>query len=66
MLRTYLIVNKHRLTKAVNVGKTTQHIESMQMKTVVKYIFVYILVICCATNRKVAGSIPAGVIEIFH
>ena len=20
---------------------------------------------CCATNRKVAGSIPAGVIEIF-
>ena len=21
---------------------------------------------CCATNRKVAGSIPAGVIEIFH
>ena len=21
---------------------------------------------CCATNRKVAGSIPAGVIGIFH
>ena len=21
---------------------------------------------CCATNRKVAGSIPAGIIEIFH
>ena len=21
---------------------------------------------CCATNRKVAGSIPTGVIEIFH
>ena len=21
---------------------------------------------CCATNRKVAVSIPAGVIEIFH
>ena len=21
---------------------------------------------CCATNRKVAGSIPGGVIEIFH
>ena len=21
---------------------------------------------CCATNRKVAGSIPAGVIRIFH
>ena len=21
---------------------------------------------CCATNRKVAGSIPDGVIEIFH
>ena len=21
---------------------------------------------CCATNRKVAGSIPAGVTEIFH
>jgi len=21
---------------------------------------------CCATNRKVAGSIPAAVIEIFH
>ena len=21
---------------------------------------------CCATNRKVAGSIPAGVIVIFH
>jgi len=21
---------------------------------------------CCATNRKVGGSIPAGVIEIFH
>jgi len=21
---------------------------------------------CCATNRKVAGLIPAGVIEIFH
>ena len=21
---------------------------------------------CCVTNRKVAGSIPAGVIEIFH
>ena len=23
-------------------------------------------VLCCATNRKVAGSIPAGVIGIFH
>jgi len=22
--------------------------------------------ICCATNRKVAGSIPAGVIGSFH
>ena len=22
--------------------------------------------LCCATNRKVAGSIPAGVIAIFH
>ena len=21
---------------------------------------------CCATNRKVAGSIPAGIIGIFH
>jgi len=21
---------------------------------------------CCATNRKVSGSIPAGVIRIFH
>ena len=21
---------------------------------------------CCATNRKVAGSIPDGVTEIFH
>ena len=21
---------------------------------------------CCATNRRVAGSIPAGVIGIFH
>jgi hypothetical protein len=21
---------------------------------------------CCATNRKIAGSIPAGVIGIFH
>ena len=21
---------------------------------------------CCATNRKVAGSIPAGIIQIFH
>jgi len=21
---------------------------------------------CCATNRKVAGSIPDGVIRIFH
>ena len=21
---------------------------------------------CCATNRKIAGSIPDGVIEIFH
>jgi len=21
---------------------------------------------CCATNRKVTGSIPAGVIGIFH
>ena len=21
---------------------------------------------CCATNRKVAGSIPDGVVEIFH
>ena len=21
---------------------------------------------CCATNQKVAGSIPAGVIGIFH
>jgi len=21
---------------------------------------------CCATNRKVAGSVPAGVIGIFH
>jgi len=22
--------------------------------------------VCCATNRKVTGSIPAGVIGIFH
>ena len=21
---------------------------------------------CCATNHKVAGSIPAGIIRIFH
>ena len=59
-------MNKHRLTKTVNVDKTTQHIESMQMKTVVKYIFVYILVMCYATNQKVAGSIPPGVTGIFH
>jgi len=26
----------------------------------------FILLGCCATNRKVAGSIPNGVITIFH
>jgi hypothetical protein len=33
------------------------------------YIYIYIVVQClryCATNRKVAGSIPDGVIGIFH
>ena len=26
----------------------------------------YLLISCCATNRKVAHSIPDGVIGIFH
>jgi len=40
------------------------------------YIFVFLFIpvgtavaqwlTCCATNRKVSGSIPAGVIGIFH
>ena len=30
------------------------------------YLRALYLVLCCATNRKVAGSIPAGVIGIFH
>ena len=34
------------------------------------YIYIYIWgprwLRCCATNRKVVGSIPAGVIGIFH
>jgi len=30
------------------------------------FIFCFSLTICCATNRKVVGSIPAGVIGIFR
>ena len=34
------------------------------------YIYIYIYMAqwlrCCATNRKIAGSIPDGVIGIFH
>ena len=30
------------------------------------FYFFYGYSLCCATNRKVAGSIPAGVIGIFH
>ena len=32
------------------------------------YLFFYLVhtTLYCATNRKVAGSIPAGVIEIYH
>jgi hypothetical protein len=29
-------------------------------------LYLFYLTICCATNRKVAGSIQAGVIAIFH
>ena len=31
-----------------------------------KIMFFLQFLMCCATNRKVAGSIPAGVIGIFH
>ena len=30
------------------------------------YIYIYIYIYRCATNRKVAGSIPDGFIGIFH
>jgi len=35
---------------------------------VLNYIFLAVAqwLRCCATNQKVAGSIPAGVIGIFH
>jgi len=45
-------------------------------KKINKYIYIYIYIYmgtevaqwlrCCATNRKVAGSIPGGVIGILH
>jgi len=35
-------------------------------KEIYIYIYIFLGVRCCDTKRKVAGSIPAGVIGIFH
>jgi len=50
----------------------------LTFKVISRYILIFTLLLtvlgtavahwsrCCATNRKIAGSIPAGVIEMFH
>ena len=49
-----------------------RHPRCVEYKLIYIYIYIYIYISveqwlrCCATNRKVAGLIPAGVIRIFH
>ena len=46
-----------------------QHeLDNYSYDTIVNYILIVVAqwLRCCATNRKVAGSIPDGVIGIFH
>jgi hypothetical protein len=61
---------------AQNIAKCLQNIRNIQVYSAV-YIFIYFITMFkgtavaqwlryCATNRKVAGSIPDGVIGIFH
>ena len=42
------------------------HTTNQQMHIYIKGTAVAQWLRCCATNRKVAGSIPDGVIGIFH
>jgi len=56
----------------------TKNFTTLQHIYIYIYIYIYIHLLgkagiavaqwlrCCATNRKVAGSIPVGVIGIFH
>ena len=60
----------------VDLGESCKEACSRRLKPVYNiyiyiYIYTYIYAVaqwlsCCATNRKVAGSIPDGVIGIFH
>ena len=54
--RIYRNVSKHLPTTSVHIQNTTIH----KGTAVAQWLR------CCATNRKVAGLIPVGVIGIFH
>ena len=55
-----LIVQTKRETKAHKKHASNTHTFSAKSTAVAQWLR------CCATNRKVAGSIPAGAIGIFH
>jgi hypothetical protein len=42
------------------------HACHLSLLVIIMIIIIGIVIGCCATNRKVAGSIPAGVTGIFH
>ena len=58
-------IEQHKLTTR------TKQLTTYEIYLFVKLLFIPLLIHpqwlrCCATNRKVAGSIPDGVIGIFH
>ena len=63
---TYLVGNFHRhKTKDGNFVRANDRIIlKMYLKLVGTAVSQWLS--CCATNRKIAGSIPGGVIGIFH
>ena len=67
-MHTVCFLCTHHSSSAVLEGGITINIIIRFWKQNINYAF-YIMHLglrCCTTNRKVAGSIPAGVTGIFH
>ena len=63
VLRTYSLTNVNFLLKKIILNKSENNNEYFTCKRVTA---VAQWLRCCATNHKVAGSIPAGVSGFFH
>ena len=68
-----LLPEKTQLLKGVFMAAVNEHSDSCDSKHEIMIVSTSIegtavaqWLRCCATNRKVAGSIPNGVIGIFH